>query len=81
MDRDKCPFRDTSQDWATRRRCISTKAETGIDTEEIMSANNYYTHRADIGWLWQNVGRQIKNLWNVIAKKCKCILRSVITAC
>jgi hypothetical protein len=56
MNRDKCPFRDTSQDWATRRRCISTKAETRIDTEEIMSANNYYTHRADIGWLWQNVG-------------------------
>jgi hypothetical protein len=40
-NRDKCPFRDTSQDWPTRRRCISTKAETRIDTEEIMSANNY----------------------------------------
>jgi hypothetical protein len=35
MNRDKCPFRDTSQD------CISTKAETRIDTEEIMSVNNY----------------------------------------
>jgi len=41
MNRDECPFRDTSQDWATRRRCISIKAETRIDTEEIMPANNY----------------------------------------
>jgi hypothetical protein len=41
MNRDKCHFRDTSQDWATRRMCISTKAETRIDTKEIMSANNY----------------------------------------
>jgi hypothetical protein len=27
--------------WATRRRCISTRAESRIDRMEIMSANNY----------------------------------------
>jgi len=31
-DRDKCPFRDTPQDWATRRRCISTREETRMST-------------------------------------------------
>jgi hypothetical protein len=32
MNRDKCPFRDTSQDWATKRRCISTRDETKMST-------------------------------------------------
>jgi hypothetical protein len=38
MNGDKCPFRDTLEDWATRRRCISTRAESRIDRLEIMSA-------------------------------------------
>jgi hypothetical protein len=32
MNRDKCPLRDTSQDGATRRRCISTREETRVST-------------------------------------------------
>ncbi len=32
MNRDKCPLRDTSQDRATRRGCISTREETRVST-------------------------------------------------